>query len=203
LAKIFNGLISDHSKIAYIETEPGRLALYSDLLGKAKVMEIRPPFTPEVGIKAIKMAEDAGFKALGIESLSDFWAGLGGVLDMHQAASEITKNSFSAWKKITPQHEALMNTILSSPLHIGCSIKKKTDYVIDTSSGKQAVKKVGLADISRDGTDYRWMLKFELDRDTHLATVSKDNTGLFEGKPPFVISEETGLMIRNWCLEEK
>jgi len=195
-----NGLISDQSKIAYVNTEPGRLSIYADKIGKAKIMDLQPPYSPDVLIKAIHMAEDAGFKALGIESLSDFWAGLGGVLDMHQEASEVTKNSFSAWKRVTPKHEAMFNTVLASNMHIICSAKKKVDYVIENNGGKQTVKKLGLADITREGTDYRFMLKLDFDRDTHMATATKDNTGLFDNKPPFLVTNETGLMIRNWCL---
>jgi len=33
----------------------------------------------------------------------------------------------------------------------------------------------------------------------HLATASKDRTGLFMGKPEFIPSEETGKMIAEWC----
>jgi AAA domain len=197
---IFKGLLSDIGSLAVIQTECGRIQLYADNFGKFKVLELTPPFTPAKLLEAIEAAEKAGLKAIIIDSLSDFWAGEGGVLDMHSAAAEITKNSFTAWRRITPQHEALFNKILSSPLHILCTLKKKADYIMEEKNGKTAPKKVGLADIAREGTGYRWMLQFDLDRETHEATAAKDNTGLFDGKPPFLISPETGHIIREWCL---
>jgi AAA domain len=196
----WKGFLSNISDLAVVQTEHGRIQLYADRIGKFKVLEVEPPFTPIKLIECIDAAEKANFKALQIESLSDFWAGLGGVLDMHSAASEVTRNSFTAWKKITPQHEALFNKILSSPLHILCTLKKKSDYIMEEKNGKMAPKKVGLADVAREGTEYRWMLQFEIERETHLATASKDNTGLFDGAKPFLITEETGRKIREWCL---
>lgn len=196
----FKGFLSNIADLAVIQTERGRMQLYADRIGKFKVLEVEPPYNPMKLIEGIEAAEKIGFKALQIDSLSDFWAGLGGVLDMHSAASEITRNSFTAWKKVTPQHEALFNKILSSPLHIICTLKKKSDYVMEEKNGKMAPKKVGLADVAREGTEYRWMLQFDIDRETHLATASKDNTSIFDGKPPFVISEDTGRLVREWCL---
>jgi len=200
---LFKGLLTNVSDLVVCQTENGRMQLYADKIGKFKIMEMKPPFTPSSLIEALEKIEAAGHKGVILDSLSDFWAGLGGVLDMHSSAAEVTKNSFTAWKKITPQHEALFNKILSSPLHIICTLKKKSDYVMEQGpNGKQVPKKVGLADIARDGTEYRWMLQFDLDRETHMATASKDNTGLFDGKAPFIITEETGKKLREWCLSK-
>jgi hypothetical protein len=52
--------------------------------------------------------------------------------------------------------------------------------------------------IQRDGVDYELTLVFEVDN-KHNVTTSKDRTGLFEGKPEFVISVETGKTILDWC----
>jgi len=41
-------------------------------------------------------------------------------------------------------------------------------------------------------------LSFELDRDGHYATASKDRTGLFIDKDPAIITEETGRQIKEW-----
>lgn len=198
---IAKGLCSDIGTVGVAQTEAGRAQCYLDKIGKFKVLEIAPPFSPAKFVEVIDTAEKAGIKCLVIDSISDEWAGVGGALDIHAAASEITKNSFTAWKKVTPQHESVFNRILSSPIHIICTVKKKADYVMDQSGGKMAVKKVGTKEIQRDGTEYRWMLQLDLDPDGNLATCSKDNTSLFQGKPAFKINEETGLTIRNWCLK--
>jgi hypothetical protein len=61
------------------------------------------------------------------------------------------------------------------------------------------VKKVGMKDLQRDGWEYELTVSLNIDRDTHLATPSKDRTELFEGKQPFLISEKTGQLIKDWC----
>lgn len=194
----------DMTKVAIAQTEAGRAQCYLDEFSGFKVLELPPPFTPGKFIEAIDLAEKSGFRILIIDSLSDEWAGEGGALDMHTAASEVTKNSFTAWKKITPQHEALFNKILSSQLHIICTFKKKSEYVMEEieRNGRKITqpKKVGTTSIAREGSEYRFMLEFDLDLQTHMAIATKDNIGIFDGKPPFLITEATGLAIREWCI---
>lgn len=198
---IMKGLLSKIEDLGIIQTENGRAQFYIDRIGKFKVLEITPPFSPDKFIEAIDMAEKSGLKALIIDSMSDQWAGLGGLLDVHQGITDTVRNSFSAWKKANPMHEAVFTRILSSPLHIIATFKKKADYVMENVNGKQAPKKVGLADVAREGTEYRWALQFDLDRESHKASVVKDNMGLFEGSEPFLITEDTGRKIREWILK--
>ena len=61
------------------------------------------------------------------------------------------------------------------------------------------VKKVGMKDVQREGWEYELTVSLNIDRDTHMATPSKDRTNLFEGKNPFLITEETGRLIADWC----
>jgi hypothetical protein len=61
------------------------------------------------------------------------------------------------------------------------------------------VKKVGMKDVQREGWEYELTVSLNIDRDTHLAIPSKDRTNLFEGKNPFLITEETGQQIADWC----
>lgn len=199
---IAKGLVSDVANIGVLQTEAGRAQCYLDKIGPFKVLEMEPPFSPSKYVEAIAAAESAGIKCLVIDSISDEWAGIGGALDIHSKAAE-TANSFSAWRKVTPQHEAVFNKILSSPIHIICTVKKKTDYIMEEKNGKQVPKKVGLGDIQREGTEYRWMLQFDLDAEGNMAVASKDNTDLFMNKPAFRIGPETGKMIRDWCLGTK
>lgn len=199
--EIAKGLLGgDLSKCGVLQTEAGRAQCYLEK-GPFKVLEMAPPFSFEKFIEGIDAAEKAGLKCLIIDSISDEWSGLGGALDIHQDVSDAVKNSFTAWKKVTPKHEGVFNKILSSPIHIICTVKKKTDYVMEQgANGKTQPKRVGVKDIQREGTEYRWMIQFDVDQETNMATVAKDNTSLFQGKPAFKITEETGKLIRDWCL---
>lgn len=198
---IAKGLVSDIKTIGVIQTEPGRAQVYRKHVQSFRVLDLSPPFTPERYIEAIEFCEQNGVKCLIIDSISDEWAGIGGALELQSAAADVVKNSFSAWKTVTPRHDKFFNKVLSSPIHIIATVRKKTDYIMETNErGKQVPKKVGLKDIQREDTDYKWMLQLELDQEGNLAKASKDNTELFQGKPPFVITEETGRVLRNWCL---
>lgn len=201
--KIAKGMIQDMSKVGVMQTESGRAQCYLKDYPGFKVMEMKPPFSPDKYIEGITKAEAAGLKCLIIDSMSDEWAGTGGALDIHSAAADVVKNTFAAWKKVTPQHDAVFNKILSSNIHILCTIKKKTDYILETVNGKQVPKRVGVKDIAREDTEYKWMIQLDLDQEGNLAVASKDNTSLFQGKAPFQINEKTGLLIREWCLQTK
>ena len=72
------------------------------------------------------------------------------------------------------------------------------DYVLNEKDGKKVPEKVGLKSVMRDGVDYEFTLVFDVDI-KHFAVSSKDRTGLFMGKPDFVISENTGKQILEWC----
>jgi hypothetical protein len=64
-------------------------------------------------------------------------------------------NSFTAWRKLTPQHNAFIEAMIRSKLHLIATMRSKMDYVVETNEkGKSVPKKVGLAPVQREGTDY-------------------------------------------------
>ena len=196
---IAKGLIKDMSAVGVIQTETGRAECYLGTFPGFKVLNLQPPYSPERFIEAIEEGEKAGLKCLIIDSLSDEWVGTGGILADFDKMASMAKNSFTCWKKLTPRHDALFSKILSSPLHIFATIRKKTDVVLQKNDrGKLEPKKVGLKDLQRDDGEYKWMIQLDLDQQ-NLARAVKDNTSLFQGKE-FKITEETGTAIRDWCL---
>lgn len=196
---IAHGICGDWSKIAVIDTENGSAELYSDL-GDYSVCSITPPFEPKKYTEAIHAAESAGFSVLIIDSLSHAWSGEGGLLDMQNKVVTASKsgNSYTAWREITPEHNRLVDTMLQSNLDVIVTLRAKSDYIMtDDGNGKKNVKKVGLAPIFRDGLEYEFTTFFEIAQDSHLATVSKDRTKLFDGKT-FTPTEETGRTLDEW-----
>ena len=192
------GLTKDWSKIAVIDTENGSANLYSDL-GEYSVLSIAPPFTPELFGEAIDLAVNNGFECLIIDSLSAEWNGQGGILDIH---SNIPGNSFTAWGKVTPRHNAFVQKILQSNIHVIGTMRSKTDYVISERDGKQVPEKIGLKAVQREDAEYEFTLVFEINM-RHLASVSKDRTGLFINKPELKLSSEVGEIISEWCSSGK
>lgn len=186
--------LTKNNQIAVIDTEAGSASLYSNLTN-FKVLRLEQPFTPETFIEAITICENAGCDVIIIDSLSHSWEGSGGVLEIH---GQMPGNSFANWSKVMPRHNALIQKILTSSAHIIATLRAKQDYLIDQSNGKMTIQKVGLKPVQKEGIDYEFTLAFDMDI-RHKATASKDRTGLFIDKSPFVITPQTGSIIKDWC----
>jgi hypothetical protein len=190
------GLVGDWTKIAIIDSENGSADLYSHL-GDYLVLPITAPFSPERYISAIHTCEDAGMQAIIIDSASHEWEGKGGCLEINEqlAQTKFKGNTWSAWSQTTPRHQKFLEAMLTSPAHIITTARAKQDTV--QVEGK--VKKVGVKEIQREGYEYELTLNFNIDRDNHLATASKDRTGLFINADPFVVTVDTGKQLRDWA----
>lgn len=188
------GLSGDWSKIAVIDTENHSADLYAHL-GDYNVLPLSKPFSPERYVEAIEVCEQAGMDVVILDSITHEWDGPGGILDLHQA---MVGNSFTNWSKITPRHNAFVQKFLQSQCHIIATVRTKQDYVLSEKNGKMVPEKVGLKGVTREGMDFEFTLVFDLDI-KHMASASKDRTGLFMDKPEMVISTETGQKILQWC----
>ncbi|OFY29434.1 MAG: AAA family ATPase [Bacteroidetes bacterium RIFOXYA12_FULL_35_11] len=188
------GLTGDWSKIAVLDSENGSAHLYSHL-GGYYVLNMASPFSPEKYVEAIKTGVEKGFQCLIIDSLSAEWNGSGGILDVH---SNIPGNSFTAWAKVTPRHNAFIQSILQSDIHVIATMRSKTEYLMQEKNGKQVPEKVGLKAVQREDTEYEFTVVMELNQ-RHQATISKDRTGLFVNRPELILSAEIGKEIASWC----
>jgi len=186
-------------KPVIIDTENKSADLFADM-GDFDVLELDNPFTPERYISAIKTCESAGYEIIIIDSLSHAWSGEGGVLDMQDSATQASKskNSYMAWKQVTPWQNKLINTILHSKAHIIVTMRAKTHYeIMDDGNGRKKPVKLGLAPIQREGLDYEFTAVLELDKESKIYSSSKDRTKLFEGKNE-KLSKETGEKLLAW-----
>lgn len=185
-------------KTAVIDTEHGSAELYSNL-GEYDVATLRPPYEVKKYLDLIHEAEAAGYDNIIIDSLSHAWAGEGGLLDMQGKLADSGRgNGYTAWRQVTPLHNALIDAMLSSPCHIIATMRSKTEYVLETNSkGKQEPRKVGMAPVQREGMDYEFTLVFEISQANHTASTSKDRTDLFNGFCE-VLSEDHGKKIADW-----
>jgi len=76
------GIVGPGKPFAVIDTEAGRAKHYADRF-VFDHGDLSAPFRPEAYADAIKAADDAGYGAIVIDSMSHEWAGEGGVLDWH------------------------------------------------------------------------------------------------------------------------
>jgi len=166
--------LAQGGRIAVIDTEHGSASLYSDKF-TFDVLELNPPFSPEVYKAALKAAEEAGYEVVVIDSLSHAWEGEGGALDMADAAThrQASKNSYTAWREVTPIHRAMVEAILQSQAHIVATMRSKMEYVQEKDArDKTIIRKVGMAPIQRAGMEYEFTLVGDMDLD-HRIVISK------------------------------
>ncbi|WP_158728960.1 AAA family ATPase [Flavobacterium sp. I-STPA6A] len=189
------GITNDWTKIAIIDTENNSASLYSHL-GDFNVLPFNEPYSPERYIQAIEVCEKEEIEVVIIDSITHEWSGKGGCLELHEQLG----GRFQDWAKITPRHQVFIDKILNSNCHVITTVRRKTDYSLDKDgNGKTKVMKLGTKEITRDGFEYELTVNFELINDNHLVTASKDRTGLFSGKPEFVINSSTGKKLIEWC----
>ena len=177
--------------VAAIDTENGRIRYYANEFDFFDV-QLTEPYTPESYMEAIDAAVDAGFKVLLIDSLSHEWKFLN---DTHD---KMPGNSFANWGKLKPRHARFMEKILQSPIHIIATARGKDDYVLEEKNGKQTPKKVGMGSEQEKSIEYNYTITFNIDQETHVATVMKDNTHIFEGRYD-VLSEKDGEKLAKWA----
>ncbi len=191
------GLVGDWNKIAVIDTENSSASLYSDL-GEFLTINLSAPFSPERYTEAIDICLSNGIQCIIIDSSTHEWNGAGGCIEMNErmAQSKFKGNSWSAWSDTTPKHDKFVNKVLQCDCHVITCTRSKMETVMGDD---KKVKKLGMKDMQRDGWEYELTVSLSIDRDTHMAIASKDRTNVFERKDPFVITEETGRLIKDWC----
>lgn len=187
------GLVGDWSKIAVIDTENESASLYSNL-GEFNVINLTE-YTPEKYIQAINTCVAGGMEAIILDSTTHEWATL---IEENEllAQSKFRGNTWSAWSQTTPRHDRFIQAVLQCPAHVITCTRSKMETIMGDD---KKVKKVGMKDVQREGWEYELTVSLNIDRDTHMAIPSKDRTNLFEGKNPFIITEETGKLIADWC----
>lgn len=180
-------------KIGLIDTEAGRAELYGDDF-EYDVIRLDAPYSPDRYIQAIRAFENAGYDTLIIDSLSHAWVGEGGVLSIVEKAGGQFQ---TGWKFGTPKHNALVEAIVTSKLHIITTLRTKTEYVIEENEkGKKAPRKVGMAPVQRDGLEYEFTVFMDINQE-HVAHITKDNTKLFDQQ--FIQpSQDMGVKLMQW-----
>lgn len=187
------GLAKDWNKIAVIDTENESASLYSNL-GDFNVINLTE-YSPEKYIQAVNTCVDAGMEVIILDSTTHEWATL---IEENEllAQSKFRGNTWSAWSQTTPRHDRFIQAVLQCKAHVITCTRSKMETIMGDD---KKVKKVGMKDVQREGWEYELTVSLNIDRDTHMAIPSKDRTNLFEGKNPFIITEDTGKLIADWC----
>lgn len=199
--KTFTSLkIAKHlgGKTAVIDTERGSASKYADLFD-FDVIELTD-FSPANYVEAIGAAAKHGYQNVIVDSLTHAWSGKGGALEMvdQAAAKSQSKNSFAAWRSVTPEHNALVDAMLQSPCNVLVTMRSKMEYVLeeDEKGRKMPVKK-GMAPIQREGMEYEFDVVLDMTVD-NAAVVTKTRCPDLAGKVFKKPGEELANTIKAW-----
>jgi energy-coupling factor transporter ATP-binding protein EcfA2 len=191
--RLARGLVGPQGRIGVIDTEHRSASLYADQ-HTFEALNLDPPYDAPTFAEAIKSAEAQGFDALIVDTLSHAWEA---VLEYKDALDRRGGSGFSNWAAAGEKWRAVISALLNSKLHVIACLRSKTDYVLEPNEkGKMVPKKVGLAPITRDGTEYEFTLVWDLDA-SHRAMASKDRTRLFDSKT-VELTEVEGRLLAEW-----
>jgi hypothetical protein len=183
-------------KVALIDTEHGSASKYADKFDFDTLA--LTTFSPERYVEAIKSAATEGYGVIIIDSLSHAWAGEGGALEIHDAATAKTGNSYTAWRQVTPLHNQLVEAMLQSPAHVIATLRSKTAYSQEKDQGgKTVVRKVGLQPVQRDGMEYEFDVFLDMDAQ-NTGSVSKTRCPELTGRIFHKPGDELAAILKAW-----
>lgn len=155
-------------KVAVVDTEHGRALDYADRFAFAHFAPTR--FDPRELCQLLARAAEHGYGCIVVDSLSHYWMGVGGALEIVDSARG---GGMAGWKEFRPIETRMIDALLSYPGHVIATMRVKTSYVIEPDErGKNVPRKVGLKPDQREGFDYEFGLIGEMDRE-HIMTVTK------------------------------
>lgn len=159
-------LAGDDGRVLVIDTERESALTYADDFDFDH-LPWDAPFGPrELGDCLAELGDR--YAAVVVDSLSHFWRGDGGTLD-------IAGGKFTGWKDARPAQVDLVEAILRSQAHfIGCA-RSKIDYTQEAVNGRQVVRKVGMAIVQDDDLEYELNVSVDIDMD-HSLTIAKSRT---------------------------
>lgn len=175
----------DNGRVAVIDTERGSASLYANKF-KFDVLELEK-HGPLDYIEAINLAAASHYDVVVIDSMSHAW--IDALEKVDQTVERGGGNNFTAWRKVSPAHNKLVDAILSCPAHVIATMRSKVDYTIqDNEKGKKEIKKLGLAPVQRSGVDYEFTIVGDLNLE-HQLLISKSRADVI---PPGEVIERPG-----------
>ena len=113
---------------------------------------------PRAFVEAVREAEREGYAVVMIDSVSHAWFWLLNYVDQKGG-------KFQAWKTATPMWRSLLNEINECEVHIIATMRAKVKHeIVEDSSGRKTVNKLGVGAEARAGAEYEFDLIGEFPR---------------------------------------
>jgi ABC-type dipeptide/oligopeptide/nickel transport system ATPase component len=192
------GTLMSPGSVAVIDTENRSADDYANKFEFSRICLTE--FNPGTITKLVMKAVERGFKFLIVDSLSHFYNGKGGSLDI---VSSLSKNkgemgSFGAWRDVNPLEQSMMGAIMASPLHVICTMRSDIQYeVVLGKNGKPEPVKIGLKPQQRKGVEYEFPIFAEMTADNTI-TFPKTRCTELSGREFNKPGPELVKILENW-----
>lgn len=172
---------NEGGRLLVIDTEHGTASLYAEEYD-FDVIELTS-FAPDRYIEAIHFGEASPeHVVIMVDSLSHAWIGKDGELEqVDKLAAKNHDNSFIAWRHVTPQHNSLVEALVSCKKHLIVTMRSKMAYELqEQQNGTKKPVKLGMAPMMRDGIEYEFDVYAEIAID-HTLEISKTRCAKVDG----------------------
>jgi len=180
-------LVPEGKRIALLDTEKGSASKYSDMFD-FDVCEVVGNYAPKRLIDTLDAAVKGGYGLLIVDSMTHFWNGPGGFLEMideevnKMKARNQRPDTFAAWKTIDPIYRRMVDTVLASPIHVIMTLRAKQAYEkVEGDNGRTKIQKLGMAPQMRDDFQYEWDCEGMLDIE-HNLVIGKTRCPALDGR---------------------
>jgi len=183
-------------KFLVLDTEHGSASKYADLFNFDTI--VPDSYSPQMYIDAILMAEREGYDGFIADSMTHGWIGKGGALDLVNAKSAKSGNSYTAWGAVTPLQNEMIDTILRCKMHFIGTLRSKMEYVQEKNKeGKTVIRKVGLQPVQREGLEFEFDIVADIDQE-HILSVTKTRCPNLDGRSFQNAGEEFARIVSAW-----
>lgn len=144
--RLASGICGD-KPFAVIDTEARRALHYADQFNFDHG-DLLPPFNPKNYAEAILAADEAGYKAIVVDSTSHEWAGEGGVLEMQEAEldrmagddyAKRERVKMAAWIKPKMDHKKMVQRLLQVRAHLILCFRAEEKIEMVKENGKMVI----------------------------------------------------------------
>lgn len=154
--------IAGDKPFAVIDTEAGRAKHYADKF-RFDHGDLRAPFRPDAYMEAIVAADEAGYPAVVVDSVSHEHAGAGGLLEWHEeeldrmAGDNWQKREavkMAAWIKPKMAHKAMVQRLLQVRTHLILCFRAEEKVKMERVDGKMKITPLGWVPICEKSLPY-------------------------------------------------
>jgi hypothetical protein len=165
--------------------------------GFSKTSPVR--YDPRELVTMIDEAAHAGFTGLQIDSLSHYWFGNGGVLELVDLfARNHGGRSMDGWKDVRPIERAYIEALMAFPGHVMVCLRSKQRYDIeDGNDGRKRVTKLGLQPDQREGLEYEFDVVADIDSE-HYLRINKTRCDALDGQVIHKPGEDLAGQLLDW-----